>query len=257
MSQRKLGKALSITRSKALLPLSTALLLTLTGCSASDSMPSATASASSAQASQEQNHNKAQAKESSAQDATDDSHTVEENFDGAEALKTAQTVSLDAAEVQQTKNLYNNFEDSLTSIELTAPQKSEDAPEEAPDAAGTTTSRGTLTDATIEKIKKVSTGNAADEFLAQTLEYGFNGWTQEGKSTVVGEPKLTDTTYKGQSAKLLEVCIDSSNVRVKDSAGNILNSSSTPKQSLNIFTLVNEDNVWKIANHDFPNDPTC
>ena len=61
----------------------------------------------------------------------------------------------------------------------------------------------------------------------------------------------------GKPAKLLEVCVDSSNVVVKDGAGNSLTSDAAAKRSLNLFTLVNDDGTWKIASRQLPNNPDC
>ena len=62
-------------------------------------------------------------------------------------------------------------------------------------------------------------------------------------------------TYQGKRARFVEVCLDSSQVKTKDSSGRELQSGG--KRALNIYTLVESDGTWKIAQHDFPNNPDC
>jgi len=66
-----------------------------------------------------------------------------------------------------------------------------------------------------------------------------------------------DTEYKGQPARLLEVCMDSSSVKIYDENNQPVKDDSSPKRSLNIYTLVQVNGQWKIATHDFPNNPDC
>ena len=51
--------------------------------------------------------------------------------------------------------------------------------------------------------------------------------------------------------------MDSSNVKTVDKDGKELPSDNTPKRSLNIYTLVQVDGKWKIAEHDWPNNANC
>ena len=103
----------------------------------------------------------------------------------------------------------------------------------------------------------MSTGAAAGEYTSSAAEHAMTGTHTEGTSTVVGNPRMTETTYKGQPARLLEVCVDSSNVKTVDKDGKGLPSDNTPKRSLNIYTLVQVDGKWKIAEHDWPNNANC
>ena len=61
---------------------------------------------------------------------------------------------------------------------------------------------------------------------------------------------------EGQPAKLLEVCLDSSDVKVVNVAGTQMNPTGKPR-SLNIFTLIEDNGAWKIASQDFPNNADC
>lgn len=99
--------------------------------------------------------------------------------------------------------------------------------------------------------------SAAAEFAVQASEYALAGWHYEGSSTVVGTPRMTETQYKGQPARMLEVCMDSSSVKIYDENNQPVKDDNSPKRSLNIYTLVQVDGQWKIATHDFPNNPDC
>lgn len=184
-----------------------------------------------------------------------------ETFEGADKIASAPTVPLDNADVSTAKDLYNSFEQNLTSITLekaaNAPAEDAEPLTETEEKNGVDTGYGQLTPETQNKIDEISTGNAADGYKASALEFGLNGWSQEGQSTVVGEPKATDTEYQGKPAKLLEVCLDSSNVKVKDAVGNVISKDKSQQRSLNIFTLVEEGGTWKIADQAFPNNPDC
>lgn len=129
------------------------------------------------------------------------------------------------------------------------------APEGSADTASSDSGqpRQFLDEATMDSINKVAVDNAAEEYAASAAEYAQNGWHYEGTSTVVGSPKVAEGTYQGKRARFVEVCLDSSQVKTKDSAGRELQSGG--KRSLNIYTLVESDGTWKIAQHDFPNIP--
>ncbi|MBM7051379.1 MULTISPECIES: hypothetical protein [unclassified Rothia (in: high G+C Gram-positive bacteria)] len=175
----------------------------------------------------------------------------------AEKLESAPQVKANAEEVVKTEELYNSFEQTLAELEMAQPQAEENDGGSAESAPENKDRFAELSATSQDRVHQIATGSAADEFLAQALEYGLNGWEQKGNSTIVGEPKLTDGEYNGEPAKLLEVCLDSSDVVVKDSAGNVLNDSGASKRSLNIFTLTEVDGTWKISSHEFPNNPDC
>lgn len=229
--------------------------------SSSTSSPSASASASQ-KASPSANaatSKAADTKEKAAESKESDSaDTPSENFVGAEALSSAKSTDLSNEQVTKTQDLYSSFEKVLTAVG-TVEVKSDDEKDSASSSKedNTNTPNLALDEKTVSNIEKVSTGSASDEFSANALEYGTNGWKLEGTSKIVGEPKVADSKYNGVPAKVLEVCIDSSDVKVKDSAGNTLTDPNTPKKSLNIFTLVEDNGSWKIASHDFPNNPDC
>lgn len=222
--------------------------------SSSTSSPSASASASQ-KASPSANAATSKATENKESDSAD---APSENFSGAEALSSAKSTDLSNEQVTKTQDLYSSYEKVLTAVgtvEVKSDKESDSASSSKED--NTNTPNLALDDKTVSDIEKVSTGSASDEFSANALEFGTNDWKQEGTSKIVGEPKVADSKYNGAPAKVLEVCIDSSDVKVKDSAGNTLTDPNTPKKSLNIFTLVEDNGSWKIASHDFPNNPDC
>ncbi len=254
-----------------------AVALVLSGCSSDSStdaqnQSSDTASASASAEQQEQPQASADSSPSakdqqSAQSsdpskkAQDDSSQSSEADPGkiesqGEEVK-ASPVALDQENVKTTENLYGQFENVLQNVET----KTVDTPsaEEAEQLQENTATGENiaLADKSAEEINKVSTGSAADEFTASALEFANSGWSQEGSAKFVGEPKLADTEFQGKPAKLLEVCVDASDVKIKDSAGNVLTSDSTPKRSLNIFTLTEDNGSWKIAYREMPNNPDC
>lgn len=197
-------------------------------------------------------------KDSSAEAKDPAAAEVPENYSGANEIAKAPTVPVDHEQVKQTGSLYNEVENAYAAVKTTPAEGT--APKDKQESEpGTPVDNGVpeVDAQTKDKINKAATGAAADEFLAQALEYGVNGWSQEGSSKIVGEPKLADTTFNGKKAKIMQVCVDSSAVKVKDSAGNIMTPDHGPKRSLNIFTLVQENGTWKIAAHDFPNNPDC
>jgi len=173
----------------------------------------------------------------------------DENYPQAEQLKDAKTVSTDAAEVKEVNGLVNSYEQTMSSVPS------------APEGSADTTSsdsgqpRQLVDEATMNSINKVAVDNAAEEYVASAAEYAQNGWHYEGTSTVVGSPKVAEGTYQGKRARFVEVCLDSSQVKTKDSAGRELQNGG--KRALNIYTLVESDGTWKIAQHDFPNNPDC
>lgn len=222
--------------------------------SSSTSSPSASASASQ-KASPSANAATSKAAENKESDSAD---APSENYAGAEALSSAKSTDLSNEQVTKTQDLYSSYEKVLTAVgtvEVKSDKESDSASSAKED--NTNTPNLALDDKTVSDIEKVSTGSASDEFSANALEFGTNDWKQEGTSKIVGKPKVADSKYNGAPAKVLEVCIDSSDVKVKDSAGNTLTDPNTPKKSLNIFTLVEDNGSWKIASHDFPNNPDC
>lgn len=188
--------------------------------------------------------------------------TLTENFAGSEALAEASETAVDTIEVQTAEQLYTDIQGALGGIEpatgssdanstgeeITSDTESVQANENAVESY--------VSAETTAQLEAAATGTALDQYLATATEYAQSGWHVEGTSTVVGTPRIADGEYNGQAAKIMEVCLDSSGVKVVDAAGNTVSSNQFPR-SLNIFTLVENNGEWKIASHDFPNNADC
>ena len=237
--------------------LSLSLIVPLAACSQSsdqqtaspDSSASASSSSSTCSASSASSAPSSSENATSSESAQAEVPAQDENYPQAEQLKDAKTVSTDAAEVKEVNGLVNSYEQTMSSVPS--------APEGSADTASSDSGqpRQFLDEATMDSINKVAVDNAAEEYAASAAEYAQNGWHYEGTSTVVGSPKVAEGTYQGKRARFVEVCLDSSQVKTKDSAGRELQNGG--KRALNIYTLVESDGTWKIAQHDFPNNPDC
>ena len=235
--------------------------LILTGCSGAG-QENSPAESEPAKASASPTTSASAAPKDSAEESQDASST-EENFVGSKELADAQEVPLDAAEVQITEKLYTEVQRVLSSIEAVDVNTSDQASPNTMDEGAENTDVDEeidpykyVSEATVDELKKTTTGSALDQYVATATEYAMSGWRVEGTSQVVGNPRLTDGEYEGQPAKLLEVCLDSSDVKVLNVAGTQMNPTGQPR-SLNIFTLIEDHGAWKIASQDFPNNADC
>lgn len=235
--------------------------LILTGCSGAG-QENSPAESEPAKASASPTTSASAATKDSAEESQDASST-EENFVGSKELADAQEVPLDAAEVQITEKLYTEVQRVLSSIEAVDVNTSDQASPNTMDEGAENTDVDEeidpykyVSEATVDELKKTTTGSALDQYVATATEYAMSGWRVEGTSQVVGNPRLTDGEYEGQPAKLLEVCLDSSDVKVLNVAGKQMNPTGQPR-SLNIFTLIEDHGAWKIASQDFPNNADC
>lgn len=206
----------------------------------------------------------AEAKDGAKSEATSsDGQKLEEIYTGAEEMKNASSVPVDAEEVKKTTELVNSFEAILTKVKAApsaeaSPERTADpSSDEEAEQQNVERARAVLDDETIRSIEAVAVDSAAAEFAVQASEYALAGWHYEGSSTVVGTPRMTEIQYKGQPARMLEVCMDSSSVKIYDENNQPVKDDNSPKRSLNIYTLVQVDGQWKIATHDFPNNPDC
>lgn len=206
----------------------------------------------------------AEAKDGAKSEATSsDGQKLEEIYTGAAEMKNASSVPVDAEEVKKTTELVNSFEAILTKVKAApsaeaSPERTADpSSDEEAEQQNVEQARAVLDDETIRSIEAVAVDSAAAEFAVQASEYALAGWHYEGSSTVVGTPRMTETQYKGQPARMLEVCMDSSSVKIYDENNQPVKDDNSPKRSLNIYTLVQVDGQWKIATHDFPNNPDC
>lgn len=206
----------------------------------------------------------AEAKDGAKSEATSsDGQKLEEIYTGAAEMKNASSVPVDAEEVKKTTELVNSFETILAKVKAAPsakalPERTADpSSDEEAEQQNVEQARAVLDDETIRSIEAVAVDSAAAEFAVQASEYALAGWHYEGSSTVVGTPRMAESQYKGQPARILEVCMDSSSVKIYDENNQPVKDDDSPKRSLNIYTLVQVDGQWKIATHDFPNNPDC
>ena len=192
-----------------------------------------------------------------------DAQKLEEVYIGSEEMKNASSAAVDSEEVKKITELVNSYENILTKVKAapSAAPSPENAAEptsnEEVERQNVKQARAVLDDETIRSIEAVAVDSAAAEFAVQASEYALAGWHYEGSSTVVDTPRMTETQYKGQPARMLEVCMDSSAVKIYDENNQPVKDDNSPKRSLNIYTLVQVDGQWKIATHDFPNNADC
>ncbi|MFW0182933.1 hypothetical protein ACN082_05440 [Rothia sp. CCM 9417] len=182
-----------------------------------------------------------------------------ENNQAASALAQATEAKSDADEVKKTEELYNQVEEALSKVPpLDVSGAEELSPEgsTAQDDKALAEPSSYVSPETMSQLEAMTTGSALDQYIATATEYAMSGWHVEGSSKVIGTPKIADGEYQGQKAKILEVCLDSSQVKVFDSSGNLMNSAQATR-SLNIFTLIEDKGTWKIASQDFPNNADC
>jgi hypothetical protein len=96
------------------------------------------------------------------------------------------------------------------------------------------------------------------EIAAQLLELDANGWTREGTPTVASLTVVTSDPDGTPPTLSVVACIDSSDVVLKDSAGEAIQGGPQPRRALNTYVLQqNDDGSWIIVSHSFPNDPAC
>jgi hypothetical protein len=120
------------------------------------------------------------------------------------------------------------------------------------------TKAGTSTDLD-ELLKNVAVKGYAAELQAQWQELTSQGWTVTGRPVVVSS-KVTALHADGTEATAqITTCVDSSAVKILDSAGNrVGDPSATTPRALNLFSLIQgKDGVWRISSHSYPNNPTC
>lgn len=108
-------------------------------------------------------------------------------------------------------------------------------------------------------LADIAVESYAADLEAQWQELISQGWSVEGSPTVLTSEVTTLTSDSDPPTAEITACIDSSAVSVLDADGDPIgdDSAKTPR-ALHLFTLVQgNDDIWRIADHSFPNDPTC
>jgi hypothetical protein len=108
-------------------------------------------------------------------------------------------------------------------------------------------------------LKDVAVDAYAAEIEAQWQELVSQGWTITGEPALVSSDVTTLNAEADPATAEITACIDSSAVSILDANGDrIGDESATVPRALHLFSLVQgDDDIWRIANHSFPNDPTC
>lgn len=104
-------------------------------------------------------------------------------------------------------------------------------------------------------VSNALTGAALEEFENQRQEWETNEWHQENAATVDGVEVLS-TSSDGTSVTA-QMCVDSSQLRVVDSAGTDVRSSDAPQRSAMVLTFVLVDGRWLLSEQTFAEDPSC
>jgi hypothetical protein len=108
-------------------------------------------------------------------------------------------------------------------------------------------------------LKDVAVDSYAAELEAQWQELVSQGWSIQGSPTLVSSDVTSMKADAAVPTAEVTACIDSSAVSMLDADGKPIGDASakTPR-ALHLFTLVQgTDDIWRIASHSFPNDPTC
>ena len=115
-----------------------------------------------------------------------------------------------------------------------------------------TSNSGSLPD-----LSQVAIGAVLGELDATRAEFEVMGWTQVGAPTIADLRVVTPPTEAAPTEVVVEACLDNSDVRIVDSAGNDVRTSTTAPRSLNIYVLRWTEGRWLVAEHTFPDDPDC
>ena len=108
-----------------------------------------------------------------------------------------------------------------------------------------------------EQLRRVLTGAALAEAEAQYGEFAAQGWHLHGTPQIVGTPKASPLRWQNQDGLLIAACIDSSRVQLLDAQGHPVGPDQNGHQALNLYTVVQQGSVWKIAEHTLPAETAC
>lgn len=106
-------------------------------------------------------------------------------------------------------------------------------------------------------LSQIATGTVLSSLEAMAVEFEHNGWSQEGSAVVASWEIVDEEMDADPPTMTIEVCVDSSDVRIVDDAGQQLRTPDAPQRSLNIYTAVKEAGQWRLSGHTFPDDPDC
>lgn len=107
-----------------------------------------------------------------------------------------------------------------------------------------------------QQIAGFAAGAFASELEVQWEELVVNGWS------ISGTPKIVTTSVETSADERSAVavsCVDATAVHTLDAAGKpIAPEAASDNRALHRFTLTRgDDDVWRVTQHDFPDDPAC
>ncbi|UFU05726.1 hypothetical protein [Ruania halotolerans] len=108
-----------------------------------------------------------------------------------------------------------------------------------------------------ERIDAVAGETIIAELEAELLELDSNGWTRTGSAVVDSASVIDQDSTATPPVATVHACIDSSEVRVLDSAGAPLPQDPSAARAVNIYTLHQVDGAWVIVSRTFGDDPAC
>lgn len=106
-----------------------------------------------------------------------------------------------------------------------------------------------------EDMTGVLTGAALEAFENQRQEWEAQAWTQSGTPSLE-DPQILDSDPAGTWVRM-QVCVDSSQVTVRDDTGTDMRNPAAPQRSLNVLRLALEDGTWKLEEQVFADPPDC
>ncbi|MCU1545966.1 MAG: hypothetical protein JWP30_1066 [Homoserinimonas sp.] len=106
-------------------------------------------------------------------------------------------------------------------------------------------------------LTSLATGAILNEIAADTQELAANGWTRTGAPKVDGIRMISNDASAAPATAVVEVCVDSTEVRLLDVAGDVIGDPLASPRSLNTYSLVNEGNIWRVSARTFPDDAAC
>ena len=109
-----------------------------------------------------------------------------------------------------------------------------------------------------QQVSAVAGDALIGELESRLLELESNGWTSSGVPRVVSATVIEQDDSADPPTATVEACIDASDVRVLDSAGDPLPSDTASARALNVYVINQQDDgSWILISHTFPDNPAC
>jgi hypothetical protein len=118
---------------------------------------------------------------------------------------------------------------------------------------------GQRADGSAAGVDLVATGFVLGELQAQAQQQRDLGYRQIGEAKITGV-RAEEINLTGRRPTMtLNVCVDVSGIDVRDANGKSLKDAlyNPGRPVKHVYGAVFEDNVWKIASHDIPDEQNC